>query len=628
MTNDLSPVEYVVIVGYLAALVGMGLAVRRFSSDASDYFRNGCKGTWWLVGASAFMQIFSAWTFTGAAGAAYEAGWSVMIIFGANTLCFFLVFLFLGPWFRQLRAITAPEIIRLRFGPATQQFYAWAQGVLGLLYAAVWLWGLSVFVAAVFDFEQLALSLGFDSEVNFVIVLTGTIVLIYSVAGGSWAVMATDFLQGLVLVPLTLLVAILCLREIGGVGEMFQTIDDQGLSDEFRLINDQSRFDLGKYGPLWAIAVVLYKTVGFTTLTTAQKYFGVKDGRDARKAGLFACSLMLLGMLFWFVPPVVARLTIPGAVEAMEMSKPAESSYALIATRVLPVGLTGLMVVAMLSATMSSMDSGLNRNAAVFVRDIEPLFRRLGGFRPATDREQYYIGQVVSVFLGLAIIGLALYFAGADGKGVFEWMLNIGSMVALPMAVPTFLALFVRTAPSWSAIAAVCVTLVPSALAFFSKTEGVREWAADTPLAFALASEWPYYQTVFINTSIGCVVFFGSTLFWRRASEVHRRRVSEFFLRMHTPVDFAREVGPGNDAAQLGVVGSFAVVLGSLISLLAVNPVHDWVDRAGILFVGGCVAGAGVLFLLGRRKLRARERALAARQAETQTTDPDGAPRP
>ena len=83
-------VAYVVIAVYLVLMVGVGVAMRRLNRDTSDYFRSGCKGTWWLVGSSAFMGAFSAWTFSGAAGSAYEAGWSVAAIYLANTVGFVL----------------------------------------------------------------------------------------------------------------------------------------------------------------------------------------------------------------------------------------------------------------------------------------------------------------------------------------------------------------------------------------------------------------------------------------------------------------------------------------------------------------------------------------------------------
>jgi len=78
---EISNIEYFVIAGYLILTIVVGLFFKKFSSNTDDYFKGGSKGTWWLVGTSAFMGTFTAWTFTGAAGMAYEAGYSVMFIF-------------------------------------------------------------------------------------------------------------------------------------------------------------------------------------------------------------------------------------------------------------------------------------------------------------------------------------------------------------------------------------------------------------------------------------------------------------------------------------------------------------------------------------------------------------------
>ena len=76
---------------------------------------------------------------------------------------------------------------------------------------------------------------------------------------------------------------------------------------------------------------------------------------------------------------------------------------------------------------------------------------------------------------------------------------------------------------------------------------------------------------------------------------------------MMTPVDFATEIGPGNDITQLKVIGRFAAVIGSLICLLVFLP-NPFVGRLGILFVGGFVAAVGLLLVkVGRNAERDQE---------------------
>ena len=569
-------VEYVVIGCYLAVLVGVGMVFRRFNENVSDYFRNGCKGTWWLVGSSAFMTAFSAWTFSGAAGAAYEAGWSVLVIYLANSVGFAINGLFLAKWFRQIRAITGPEVIRLRFGISTQQFYAWMSFVMQTLYSSLHLLGLAIFCSAVFGYK-----------IEQVIVVVGAVVLLYSLIGGSWAVTATDFLQTLILIPITILVGVLCLVKLGGVGALFQGIQDMGLSSAYGVFNAPDQFPLRAYTYAWAIAMLLKNVIGYNTLTSAQRYFLVKDGREAQKAAWLGFVLMTAGAFIWFIPPMTARLLFHAEVMAVDIPKAAEAAYAIASLNVLPLGMTGLMVVAMFAATMSSMDSGLNRNAAIFTNDIYPTLCRLFGRTAMQGKSLMRLGQVFSAVFGVCIVSIATYFANTEGRGVFEHMLNIGALLALPMAVPALMGLFIRTSPSWAAIVTVCVTLIPSAVGFFS--------------AELFGETWSFQQKVFVNLAVGIVVYLLTMPFWNRAPEVYKTQAQEFFDRMLTPVDFEKEIGIPNDLRQLKIIGSFAAVIGGVICTLVLLP-NPLIGRLGILFVGGFVLGVGGVFIwLGKR---------------------------
>jgi SSS family solute:Na+ symporter len=569
-------IEYVVVGCYLAALVGVGMVFRKFNENVSDYFRNGCKGTWWLVGSSAFMTAFSAWTFSGAAGAAYEAGWSVLVIYLANSVGFAINGLFLAKWFRQIRAMTGPEVIRLRFSVATQQFYAWMSFFMQTLYSSLHLLGLAIFCSAVFGYQ-----------IEQVIVVVGLVVLVYSLIGGSWAVTATDFLQTLILIPITILVSFLCLVKLGGVGALLDGIQNMNLSSDYAVFNEPERFPLRAYTYAWALAMLIKNVIGYNTLTSAQRYFSVKDGREAQKAAWLGFILMTAGAFIWFIPPMTARLLYDAQVMGTAIPKPAEAAYAIASLNVLPVGMTGLMVVAMFAATMSSMDSGLNRNAAIFTNDIYPTLCGLFGKVPVEGKHLMRLGQMFSAGFGLCIVSIATYFANTEGKGVFEHMLNVGALLALPMAVPTLMGMFIRSTPSWAAIVTVCVTLVPSALGFFSE---------------ALFGEtWSFQQKVFTNIAVGVVVYLLTMPFWKYASEDYQKQTDGFFERMLTPVDFAKEVGKPNDLRQLKIIGSFAAVMGGLICLLVFVP-NPLIGRLGILFVGGFVLCIGCIFVwLGRR---------------------------
>ncbi|GHB96583.1 sodium:solute symporter family transporter [Cerasicoccus arenae] len=572
--QNLHPVEYVVIGAYLVLMLAVGLLFKRLNRNANDYFRGGCKATWWLVGMSAFMASFSAWTFTGAAGVAYESGFSCLIIYLGNAAGFLLNFLFFAPWFRQLRLTTGPEVIRDRFGPGTQQLYAAFGILLGVLYAALHLYGLAIFSSAVFGLK-----------VETVIVVIGIVVLVYSTSGGNWAVMATDFLQSLILIPMTLAVTGLCLYHLGGFEGFQAAVAKAGLANDYKMFNNIERF-AGAYTWGWATAFFLKNTLEANSLGSAPRYFAVKDGASAKKAALLAMILTLLGMFAWFIPPMTARLLFDGHVQSIDIAKPAEAAYAVASLELLPIGLVGLVVVAMFAATMSSMDTGLNRNAAILVKDIIPAVLRLFRVKAEANEEKWLrVGQVLTLFLGLIITFVAYLFSQSETHGIFDTMLVIGSYLGVPMSVPMILGLWIRRAPSWAAIASVTTGLGGSLTVAALQKAG---------------HEFIFQETLTITALASASGFLLSCLGWKLSSDRYRAKVTEFFERMHTPVDFAAEVGEGNDHTQLRLLGWLITVVGALILPLILFSTTSS-DRIAVCWVSIFLIGFGA-FMLYRAK--------------------------
>lgn len=563
-----SIVDSITIGVYLILLIAVGLRVRALNRNSADFFRSGCQGTWWLVGVSDFMSSFSAWTFTGAAGVAFEAGWSVAVIFLANAFGFLLNAIWFAPWFRQLRATTVPEIIRNRFGASTQQFYAWCNVPIRILYSSLHLSALAIFTAAAFGLN-----------ISDVIIVVGIVVLITAVTGGSWAVLSTDFIQMLILMPLTLLIATLCIIKVGGPIEFFNAIQDKGLADQFAPVKPHGMFPNGAYTWLWAGAMFLQGLFMSNSMTSASRYFAAKDGTAARKAALVAGGLTLLGGFVWFIPPITARLLFADEVLASTAAKPAEVAYAVASAKMLPAGLTGLMVVAMFAATGSSMDTGLNQTSAIITRDILPGLCRLTKRASVPERWMLTIGRISTALLGICIIQLALYFSGTKGAGIFEHMLALGSMLVMPMSIPLFLALFVKRAPWWSALFSMVCALVPSVVNMIDARAG---------------NPWSFQKEIFWGVTVGTASFFATIPFWRFATADYRASVARFFETMHRPVDFAKEVGVESDNRQLRTAGWFAALIGSLVCLLALLP-NPASGRIQILSIGGSVAALGLL---------------------------------
>ncbi|OAM89534.1 hypothetical protein OH491_15845 [Termitidicoccus mucosus] len=571
-------IEYAVIVAYLVLMIAIGIVFKNFSKSSGDYFRGNSRGTWWIVGMSSFMAGISANTFTGNGGLAFEAGWSILFIYLANCIGFGFHVFFLAPWFRQFRATTFPEVLRARFGPMTQQVYAYVWTPVFLLTAAVWLLGLAVYASTTFGLP-----------IDLVIPVLGLVVLFYSTTGGKWAVMAADFVQGLIMMGMTILIAILCLVHFGGFGGLLDAITHAGLTGQFALVKPGDAFPGQTYTWEWALAIGTIQIVSLCSLQSGAKYFAVKDGREARRAALLTLVLMAAGTLLWFIPPVTGRLLFAEEILASGMPKPVEAAFAVVSSKFLPVGLIGMMVVAMFSATMSSMDAGLNGNAAMFVKDMMPAFCRLLRRPPLGETAQLWLGRVVTIIFGVLIIVLALYMSRLkDGHGVFEIALKISAVLVMPMTLPLLLCLFIKKVPHWSAVFSAAATIIPSSFSTFSSSD-----------------YWNLQHTVFWVLITGTVAFLLTMFFWNTSDDAYKKQVAGFFEKMHRPVNFATEVGEGNDGRQLMVMGRFTLAIAVFTALLLAVP-NPASGRASIAALAAVLGAVGVLLVCaGRRRHRA-----------------------
>src|SRR5882724_9874704 len=195
-----------------------------------------------MVGGSAFMMSFSAWTLTAAASQAYGRGWPIVIIYVANSLGFLLNALYMAPKFRQMRVVTGIEAVRLRFSRANEQVFTWLQLPLGTLQATLHLNAVSIFFSAVFGFD-----------LSTTIVVLGAVVLSIALLGGSWAVIAGDFIQMLILMPVCLTIAVLALIHLGGWSSFVSRLPPSHLDFSAVLNKD--------FLGLWCVAMLLKQAI-------------------------------------------------------------------------------------------------------------------------------------------------------------------------------------------------------------------------------------------------------------------------------------------------------------------------------------------------------------------------------
>lgn len=574
--------DHAVILFYFVFMLGMGALAARFIRNPSDYFRGGGQMLWWLVGSSAFMTQFSAWTFTGAASKAYTEGWPILVIFAGNALGFLLNAAYFAARSRQMRVITAIEAVRIRFGPGNEQVFTWIQVPLQILYAGIWLNGLCVFLAAAFGFD-----------LTTTILLTGTVVVLMTIFGGSWAAVAGDFIQVLILMPVTLVAAFLALREVGGAGA-FVTRLPAGHLDVGAAFDSPIML-------LWIGAILVKQCISTNNLLDSSRYLCVKDSRHARRAALLGGALFIVGPVVWFIPPMAARIVHPDLAGIFPALKnPSEGAFFAMAVTTMPAGMIGLLISGIFAATMSSMDSGLNRNAGIFVQSFYHAV-----LRPrASDRELVVTGKITTTFMGVLVILAGLYFSRLEHLGLFDLMLQFGTLVAVPYTLPLVLCMFVKRTPPWAGWSTVFLCFVVSLLTtrYLDAAWVQRTFALAAPLAKTDAAYWTVAAGLCMNVGVGGLWFLASRLFWNASNPAYRARVEQFFAQMRTPIDFQREIGAASDHQQAAVLGQLCLWYGGFISLLALIP-NPLSGRLGFLFCGGVVVVIGLAL---RRAARAR----------------------
>jgi solute:Na+ symporter, SSS family len=548
--------DLLVVFVYFAILIVVGWFFRKFTSSTSDYFRGGGKMLWWMVGSTAFMTQFSAWSFTGAAGKAFRDGMAVLIIFIGNAVGYFCNYLFFAAKARQMRVITPIEGIRMRFGKVNEQVFTWATVPSSILQAGVWLNGLAVFASAVTN-----------TPMSTTIIITGIIVVFIAVTGGSWAVISSDFLQMVIIMSVSVVASIVAIAHSGGVTPILQNglpahpIAGNGIDYMFLFV-------------AWTIAAFAKQFFSTNNMIDSYRYICAKDTKNARKAALLACGLMLVGPILWFLPDwfVAGNFPDPSTWGVSTLGKNiTDATYFIFVKRELPTGMVGLMLAAMFAATMSSMDAGLNRNAGIFVRSFyKPIVNK-----NADEKKLMFVSKLSSIIFGILIIATGLFLNSLKTTNLFNMMMMIGTLVSFPILLPSLLGFFIKKTPDWAAWGTVLVGACVSYFVAFVADPSMIQHVLG--LAQPLTDrEWGDIKSItlpiVLHLCITVPFFLLSQLFYKEPTGERKEEVDSFFKNISTEVKADYENELESDNHQRKMLGKLIIVMGICILTLVLVP--------------------------------------------------------
>lgn len=512
--------EYLVIAGYFLLIVGIGFAFRGMATEStSNYFRGGGRMLWWMVGSTAFMAQFSAWTFTGAAGKAFADGFAVCLVFLANTFSYFCGWAYFAHRFRQMRVDTPTEAIRRRFGRSNEQFFSWALIVFSLINAGIWLNALGVFTSAVFQ-----------ADISLTIVVTGLTVLFVSVISGAWGVVASDFLQTLVVAVVSVACAIVALVKVGGPVELVNQFPGNFVT------GPNMNYPLLLVGTF--VFFLAKQLVTIMNLNDSFRFLNARDSANARKASLLSMVLMGLGSVIWFIPPWASAILYPDAANEFSNlgNKAGDAIYLVFTRNAMPAGTVGLLLAGLFAASMSSMDSALNKNAGIFVRSLyQPFLQR----KNVTVEESHLlnVSRGLSMISGLLVIGMALFFKSLKELSLFDLMMSVSTMIQVPLLIPLILGLFIRKTPLWAPWVTVLLGLCVS---WFMKDiltpQVVARWLGLGALTAREVVDMNLMLTLAAHIVVTTGFFCCTSLFYRATDDHNQRERLSFFKDLETPV--------------------------------------------------------------------------------------------
>ncbi|HCC20788.1 MAG TPA: Na+:solute symporter [Verrucomicrobiales bacterium] len=422
--------DWIIMTAYLAGTVLVGVFLGRYVKSSSDMFAAGGKSPWWISGLSAFMTMFSANTFVVWGGIAYEHG---MVAVGIN-LCYGVAailagYTVAGKW-KSMGIATPAEYIDLRFGRAALHCYTWFMmafrivGTGGALYAIA-----RLMLAVIGGEDSMAGAALASPQLNITILIFAVIVVGYTMIGGLWAVLMTDTLQFIILNLAVIFVIPLSLARTGGFSGFMEKAPEGFLaatSDQYTFL-----FLVG-----WV--AIHYFMIG-AEWAFVQRYLCVPSKKDARKSAFLFGGLYLFSPFLWLLPPLLWRVQqpIPDGTDADTVTRMSETAYILSCKAVLPIGMLGLMLAALFSATASMISSQLNVFSGVLTKNIyEPLAKNPG------EKQLVRMGRLFTCILGFVIAGIAIavpYIGGAA-----KMIISVTQVMVTPLLAPALLALFFR----------------------------------------------------------------------------------------------------------------------------------------------------------------------------------------
>lgn len=448
--------DWVVIVIYLGGVLGLGVYLGRRETNNAEYFTAARRQLPpFLVGVSLYAALLSTISYLGKPGETVSKGPVVLIgQILAVPLAWFVITRWIIPAIMRQRVTSAYELLEQRLGVTGRLLGA----LLFVKLRLVWM-GLLVYIAS----TALTVIVGIDRKwVPLVSLVVGIVPLIYTTMGGLRTVIIANAVQFfLLLLGAVLTIAIITVR-CGGFSWWPTTWAPHWDHQPFFSLDPDVRVTV--LGATVSMAIWRIATAGGDQMVI-QHYMASRDLATARRSFFVSCVmavgvtvlLAVLGLaLLGFFTRFPEQLG-PG----MDIQKNADHLFPYFVSHLLPTGISGLVVAAILAAS-SGMDTGVSAVTAVTMKDFLERF----GWLPATEAERMRVTKCFSFGIGLAVVGASMLVGRVSGN-FLEMTNKLANLEATTIFGLFFLALFVPRATPLGAVMGVVYGLSASIVVAF-----------------------------------------------------------------------------------------------------------------------------------------------------------------
>ncbi len=441
MTSSVGPLDHAIIAVYMAGVVGIGCYAgfvrRRGGGEGGHYFLAGNSLTWPVIGLAMFAANISTVHLVSLAEAAYKYG----LVFGnfewMAGFTLVLLSLFFAPLYLRSRAPTLPDFLERRYNRKCRDLLA----VVSLFSAIVIHIGIALYTAAwvlrgILDMPAGAQVMGVDALIFFIVAL-GVLTGVYTMVGGLLAVVWTESVQTVLLLAGAVVITAAAYIKVGGWEALASTLAanphplaggdiPRSTANFLSMARDASDAS----GQPWWSVLLGYPVLGIWywcgDQTIVQRVLAAKDERHARLGPLFCAFIKILPVFLFVLPGTMCVALVQQGAFGGDAPRSAADTYTFLITRILPVGMKGLVTAAMLAAAMQTCSAALNSTATLFAYDI---FKR---WRPeTTDHQLVVTGKITTAAATVLAIAWSPLFS--HYSTIFEGLNRLVSYVAPPI---------------------------------------------------------------------------------------------------------------------------------------------------------------------------------------------------